>query len=84
MTTLRPLEEYDISAKTGFLPSEPPLRKLPNDYFAPWEDMMEDFNGLLLAGKLREKVHKVNKTINKQHNFNMQKQNRCLCLIIDD
>lgn len=56
---LRPLEDYDISAKTGFLPSEPPLRRLPDAYFTPWEDMMDDFNGLLLAGKLREQIHKV-------------------------
>jgi hypothetical protein len=56
---LKPLEDYDISVETGFLPSKPPLRRLSDDYFAPWEDMMDDFNGLLLAGKLREKVHKV-------------------------
>ncbi|KAI8375171.1 Indoleamine 2,3-dioxygenase [Blakeslea trispora] len=56
---MKSLEEYDISAKTGFLPSSPPLRRLKNDYFAPWEDMMDDFNGLLLAGKLRAKVHKM-------------------------
>lgn len=56
---LKPLEKYDISVETGFLPSKPPLRRLSDDYFAPWEEMMDDFNGLLLAGKLREKVHKV-------------------------
>lgn len=56
---MRPLEDYDISVKTGFLPSTPPLRRLSDPYFAPWEEMMDDFNGLLLAGKLREKVHKV-------------------------
>ncbi|KAL7311274.1 Indoleamine 2,3-dioxygenase [Mucor circinelloides] len=56
---MRPLEEYDISVKTGFLPSTPPLRRLSDPYFAPWEEMMDDFNGLLLAGKLREKVHKM-------------------------
>ncbi|OAD04176.1 hypothetical protein MUCCIDRAFT_140241 [Mucor lusitanicus CBS 277.49] len=56
---MRPLEDYDISVKTGFLPSTPPLRRLSDPYFAPWEEMMDDFNGLLLAGKLREKVHKM-------------------------
>ncbi|CEP11056.1 hypothetical protein [Parasitella parasitica] len=56
---MRPLDEYDISVKTGFLPPTPPLRRLSDPYFAPWEDMMDDFNGLLLAGKLREKVHKM-------------------------
>ncbi|CAO3638183.1 unnamed protein product [Mucor hiemalis] len=56
---MRSLSDYDISTKTGFLPSTPPLRRLPDAYFEPWEDMMDDFNGLLLAGKLREKVHKL-------------------------
>ncbi|KAI7890406.1 Indoleamine 2,3-dioxygenase [Mucor mucedo] len=56
---MRPLEYYDVSIETGFLPSTPPLRRLPDAYFEPWEDMMEDYNGLLLAGKLREKIHKM-------------------------
>lgn len=56
---MRSLSEYDISTTTGFLPTTAPLRRLPDAYFEPWEDMMDDFNGLLLAGKLREKVHKV-------------------------
>jgi indoleamine 2,3-dioxygenase len=64
---LKSLEEYDISLRTGFLPSEPPLKRLPNDYFAPWESIMDDFNGLLLAGKLREKVDKVIFPILQRH-----------------
>ncbi|KAG0895110.1 hypothetical protein G6F34_008519 [Rhizopus arrhizus] len=57
ITTLL-LEKYDVSPITGFLPSKPPLKRLSNEYFAPWENMMDDFNDLLLAGKLREKIHK--------------------------
>jgi indoleamine 2,3-dioxygenase len=57
---MRSLEEYDISPITGFLPPEPPLRRLPNPYFDPWESTMDDFNALLLAGRLRERVRKVN------------------------
>lgn len=79
--TMRPLEYYDISAKTGFLPSTTPLRKLPDEYFAPWEDMMDDYNGLLLAGKLREKVHKVKDKIKKNcftdiENYLMKQTNK--------
>ena len=59
MHAMRPLKEYDISPTTGFLPEEAPLRRLPDPYFAPWEAMMDDFNGLLLAGKLRQSIHKV-------------------------
>jgi indoleamine 2,3-dioxygenase len=67
---MKPLQEYDISPTTGFLPSKPPLRRLTNPYFEPWEEMMEDFNGLLLAGKLREKVHDVGcPSINKTKLF---------------
>ncbi|PHZ10102.1 Indoleamine 2,3-dioxygenase [Rhizopus microsporus ATCC 52813] len=57
--TMRPLEDYDISPVTGFLPSKPPLKRLTNEYFAPWENMMDNFNGLLLAGRLREKIHEL-------------------------
>ncbi|KAI9266443.1 Indoleamine 2,3-dioxygenase [Phascolomyces articulosus] len=56
---MRSLEDYDISPTTGFLPTEPPLRRLSDNYFQPWEDLMEDFNGLLLAGKLRQAIHKM-------------------------
>ncbi|ORX43470.1 Indoleamine 2,3-dioxygenase [Hesseltinella vesiculosa] len=56
---MRSLEEYDIHPKTGFLPPEPPLRRLMDPYYEPWETMMDNFNGLLLAGKLRENIHKM-------------------------
>jgi hypothetical protein len=65
ITTLL-LEKYDVSPITGFLPSKPPLKRLSNEYFAPWENMMDDFNDLLLAGKLREKIHKVIIMIDEQ------------------
>ncbi|KAI7857044.1 Indoleamine 2,3-dioxygenase [Circinella umbellata] len=59
MHQMRSLEEYDISPTTGFLPAEPPLRKLSDNYFDCWEEMFSDFNGLLLAGKLRQAIHKM-------------------------
>ena len=66
MHQMRSLEEYDISPTTGFLPAEAPLRKLSDSYFDCWEEMFSDFNGLLLAGKLRQAIHKVsNRTLNK-------------------
>lgn len=57
---MKKLEDYDISPITGFLPAEPPLRRLTNPYFEAWESTMDDFNALLLAGRLRERVRKVN------------------------
>lgn len=59
MCAMQPLEHYDISPITGFLPEEPPLQRLQDPYFEPWENMMNDFNGLLLAGKLRQKIKMV-------------------------
>ena len=53
------LEDYDISPVTGFLPPTPPLKRLPNAYYEPWEEIVDDLSGLLKAERLRERVHKV-------------------------
>ena len=53
------LQDYDISPVTGFLPEAPPLQRLPNPYFEPWESAVQDLNGLLLAGRLRERIDMV-------------------------
>ncbi|BFZ58065.1 Indoleamine 2,3-dioxygenase [Savitreella phatthalungensis] len=50
------LEDYGLSAETGFLPEEPPLLRLPQKYYRPWETIMESFNALLLADRLKEVV----------------------------
>nr|CAG8649230.1 1136_t:CDS:2 [Entrophospora candida] len=50
------LEDYDISPKTGFLQSTPPLRRLPDTYYEPWENLIDNFHNLLLTGRLRESV----------------------------
>ena len=53
------LEDYGLDPKTGFMPAEHPLERLEDAYYAPWERIMDKFNGLLLAGRLREAVAKV-------------------------
>ncbi|KAG0303962.1 hypothetical protein BGZ98_006082 [Dissophora globulifera] len=53
------LTDYDISPETGFLPVEPPLEILPDPYFAPWEETFRCFNGLLLASRIRQRVHEL-------------------------
>lgn len=85
--TMKPLDYYDVSIETGFLPSKPPLRMLPDAYFKPWEEMMQDYNGLLLAGKLREKIHKVRLRWFHKYYFFLKKNilyHRCLYWIIID
>ncbi|KAG5459743.1 MAG: Indoleamine 2,3-dioxygenase, partial [Olpidium bornovanus] len=53
------LQDYDVSPLTGFLPEEPPLTKLEDPYYQPWEALVENLNSLMLAGQLRGAVHKV-------------------------
>ncbi|KAF9110557.1 hypothetical protein BGX27_006193 [Mortierella sp. AM989] len=53
------LSDYDISPVTGFLPAEPPLQILPDPYFAPWEETFQQFNGLLLASRLRQRAQEL-------------------------
>lgn len=36
------LADYGLSADLGFLPSETPLDRLPDDFYAPWEDLVSD------------------------------------------
>ncbi|CAG8547176.1 6136_t:CDS:2 [Dentiscutata heterogama] len=52
------LEDYDISPVTGFLPSTPPLRRLPS-YYEPWEVLLDNFHVLMLAGRLRSSINKL-------------------------
>jgi indoleamine 2,3-dioxygenase len=50
------LEDFGLSRKTGFLPSDPPITRLPQKYYKPWETVMDSFNALLLAGRLQDVV----------------------------
>lgn len=53
------LEDYDISPRTGFLPEESPLQRLPDPYFEPWEAAIQDLESLLLTERLRERIDEV-------------------------
>ncbi|PVV02191.1 hypothetical protein BB560_003357 [Smittium megazygosporum] len=35
----QPLSEYDVSEVSAFIPPEPPLTKLSDPYYSPWEDL---------------------------------------------
>ncbi|KAL1967333.1 hypothetical protein VTN77DRAFT_3379 [Rasamsonia byssochlamydoides] len=50
------LDEYSVSLQNGFLPTEPPLRRLPNPYYNPWEDIMTDLPALIRSGDIRQKI----------------------------
>lgn len=55
------LEDYDISSTNGFLPTKPPLKRLLDPYYEPWEQIMDRFNQYLLAHHIRPLVRKVSK-----------------------
>ena len=49
------LAKFDISEDTGFIPQDPPLKRLP-PYFQPWEDVAEGLSQLLKKKQLRNAV----------------------------
>lgn len=49
------LPAYDIS-KNGFLPAEPPLSRLPKDYYQPWERLIEQLPILIETQSIRQHV----------------------------
>lgn len=49
------LHQYGIS-QNGFLPAEPPLRRLSHDYYQPWESIVERLPVLIEKQQIREWV----------------------------
>lgn len=49
--------DYGLS-KWGFLPSETPLERLPDDHYAPWEDLVSDLP-LLHHGGLQDQIDRL-------------------------
>jgi|SRR5690242_1434013 len=49
------LPSFGIS-KNGFLPANSPLTRLPNDYFQPWESIIEVLPTLIETKTLRQRV----------------------------
>ncbi len=49
------LEDFHISAESGFLTPDP-LHRLPDAYYEPWEQTVDDLMHLLVAGRLRSRI----------------------------
>ncbi|GIV23638.1 MAG: indoleamine 2,3-dioxygenase [Bacteroidia bacterium] len=49
---MRPLHEYDIDSKRGFLPAEDPVQQLPSA-LAAWDSYAYDLPKLLVSGRVR-------------------------------
>ena len=56
---LPPLQSFDISERTGFLPEAPPLKRLPGEYFSKWEDLMKCLPQLVKEKRFRDEVDKL-------------------------
>ena len=54
LKTLR-MEDYQISATHGFLPTSPPLERLP-EYYEAWESICSNLYILRIEEQLAEKV----------------------------
>ncbi|RAR07129.1 indoleamine 2,3-dioxygenase family protein [Stemphylium lycopersici] len=55
LPSLSALPEYGIS-KNGFLPAEPPLSRLPQNYYRPWEQIVERLPNLIETQQIRRWV----------------------------
>ena len=72
--------EYGIDPETGFLPAKPPLHRLSDPYFTPWETIMDDFNALLLAGRLRSRIHRLD-TLEAKRLVSVSEQRRAFLVL---
>lgn len=50
------LAAFDISPENGFLPTEPPLTHLGNNYYQPWENLISELPSLISTRQVRAKV----------------------------
>ena len=53
------LEKFDVSEKTGFVPEVPPLRRLADETFERWEEVMARLPALIKSGQLRVEVDRL-------------------------
>ncbi|KAF3914178.1 Myoglobin [Orbilia brochopaga] len=53
------LEDYSISATTGFLPDVPPLTALQDPYYGPWEAIISNLQALILSKKIRQEINRL-------------------------
>lgn len=59
------LPSYGIS-KNGFLPASPPLTRLLNKYYQPWESIIEVLPALIESRQIRQRVDEL-PTLDTKH-----------------
>lgn len=58
-TPIPSLSDYDVSADNGFLSDQPPIDRLSDAYYEPWEQLIQNLQGLILSKRLRGVVDKL-------------------------
>lgn len=53
------LEDYDVFPQSGFLPQSLPLERLPQAYYLPWENLVNNLPSLILTKRVRILVDKL-------------------------
>lgn len=51
--------KYHVYTDTGFLPNEFPLERLPQSYYQPWEDLVNNLPSLILSKRIRPLVDRL-------------------------
>ncbi|KAF2811371.1 Indoleamine 2,3-dioxygenase [Mytilinidion resinicola] len=51
------VEDYGMSATTGFLPPKPPLAHLYDPYYAPWESIIANLPHQISSKNIRSSIH---------------------------
>jgi indoleamine 2,3-dioxygenase len=51
------LEDYGVDPDHGFLPSEPPTARLADEYYSPWESLVDDLQELITTKDIRTRVN---------------------------
>lgn len=57
MSIERLLNEYGVSKSSGFLPRKEPLRRLPSQYYAPWEEAIRSLPKKIATGSVHDTVN---------------------------
>ena len=57
--TIPNIEEFDVFPNSGFLPSKLPLERLPQEYYQPWENIVNNLPSLILTKRIRAIIDKL-------------------------
>lgn len=57
--TIPDITQFDVFPTTGFLPDKLPLERLPQEYYQPWETVVNNLPSLILTKRIRSVIDKL-------------------------